>query len=105
MTTQPAAALPATKHQHPARQAGILNRPPEHLLLFALELTGDPLAGIETLQACVRGELTSDLDPPGTGADPASETGELGFSDHYDRAHLTVTVGFSASGYAKLGVV
>lgn len=79
-------------------QAGILNRPPEHLLLVALTLTGDAVASIERLRAVVRRELTSDLDEPG------AETGELGFADGYDRQHLTVTVGLSSSGFDKLAV-
>lgn len=105
--TTPSAAAPAPQphpRSHAGPQAGILNRPPEHLLLFALEFLGDPRSVVQTLRACVQGELTSDLPPAGSGGDPAVETGELGFADHYDRAHLTITVGFSASGYSKLGV-
>lgn len=85
-------------------QSGILNRPPEHLLITALTLTGPvPRDTVESLRSIIKDELTSVLAPD---ADPASsppETGELGFEPHHDRAHLTITVGFSAAGYDKLG--
>jgi hypothetical protein len=107
--TPPAAAgtSPTTagaKGDKAAPQAGILNRPPEHLLLAAVTLNGsDPRSTVEAIRTIVRAELTSALAPVGDPSQPA-ETGELGFADHYDRAHLTITVGFSASGYDKLGV-
>jgi deferrochelatase/peroxidase EfeB len=52
-------------------------------------------------------ELRSDLadeTPQTSKTEPPPETGELGFSDGFDRYHLTVTVGFAASAYEKLGV-
>lgn len=55
----------------------------------------------------VRRELQSDLDPIDAATDRAAiaaETGELGFQDRWDRQHLSVTVGFSASGYDALGL-
>src|SRR4051812_1437740 len=88
-------------------QAGILNRPPEHLLLAAIMLTGsDPRSTVQKLRDIVHAELTSDLDfdPAADPNQPPPETGELGFDDHYDRAHLTITVGFSSSGYDRLVV-
>jgi deferrochelatase/peroxidase EfeB len=89
----------------PTPQAGITNRPPEHLLVVALDMVGsDARKTIEDLRNLLRAELSSDLAPAGDGASPPEETGELGFHDHYDRAHLTVTVGFSSTGYDKLDV-
>jgi Dyp-type peroxidase family len=86
----------------PGPQAGILNRPPEHLLLASLgflQREADPArAAFEGLSALVERELSSQLDPPET------ETGELGFEDDYDRAHLTITLGISLAGYECLGV-
>lgn len=89
----------------PTPQAGITNRPPEHLLIVAIDLVGpDARATVAELRALIQSELRSDLAPAGSGVSPESETGELGFLEHYDRAHLTVTVGFSSTGYDKLGV-
>jgi deferrochelatase/peroxidase EfeB len=92
-------------------QAGITNRPPEHGLFLSLTMTApDPAAARETVEALrelVRKELRSDLDEttPASAKDaPSAETGELDFSDGYDRYHLTVTVGFAKSAYDKLGV-
>lgn len=85
-------------------QAGITNRPPQHLLLAALQLTGDAKVAIEALRSVVQKELTSDLDPAADPAGVADETGELGFTDHYDRSHLTITLGLASSAYDKLGV-
>lgn len=86
-------------------QAGILNRPPEHLLIAALALTGStPRDTVESLRGMIEDELTSIL---ATDADPGVaplETGELGYEKHHDRAHLTITVGFSTTGYDKLGI-
>lgn len=91
-------------------QQGILNRPPEHLLMATLAFIGDrtPQRSRETLELLrelVHRELRSDLDnmdaasPKDT---PPAETGELGFADHYDREFLTVTLGISASGFDAL---
>jgi deferrochelatase/peroxidase EfeB len=97
-----------TVHHHP--QAGILNRPPDNALVAALELTAtDPTAAaaaIDRLRAVVHAELRSDLaeeDPLTSKTEPPPETGELGFHDGFDRYHLTVTVGFAATAYDKLG--
>lgn len=94
----------------PKPQAGILNRPPEHVLLAAYTLqTPDPAttaSAIEQLRELLHREQRSLLDPLPADApkDQApAETGELGFTDHYDRYHLTVTVGFGAGAYDKLG--
>lgn len=96
----------------PAPQAGILNRPPDHALIAAYTLmSSDPVAVRDTLDARLRGilhkELRSDLDdttPASPKDQPSAETGELGFTDRYDRYHLTVTVGFGVAAYEKLGV-
>jgi deferrochelatase/peroxidase EfeB len=102
---EPSPATASAKVDKTAPQAGILNRPPEHLLLAAVTLTGsDPRSTVEQIRAIIRAELTSTLATANDPIQPAAETGELGFVDHYDRAHLTITVGFSASGYDKLGV-
>src|SRR5262249_15099959 len=64
-------------------------------------------ATVESLRTIIRGELTSDIEQLTQAApldQPTSETGELGFQDHYDRYHLTVTVGFSAAAYEKLDI-
>lgn len=92
-------------HVRPVEQSGILNRPPQCLLLAALELTGNnPRQTVEELRGILKDELTSEMDALGGADAPPVETGELGWEAHHDRAHLTVTVGFSNAGYAKLGV-
>jgi deferrochelatase/peroxidase EfeB len=86
-------------------QAGILNRPPEHLLVAAFTLTGSaPRDTVESLRAIVEDELTSVLAPDADPTVAPPETGELGYQEHHDRAHLTITVGFSTTGYDKLGI-
>lgn len=105
--TSPAAATAATTSTtpHTAPQGGIINRPPEHALIAALELTGnDPRGAVERVRDVVHGELTSTLAADADPSTPPPETGELGYSEHHDRAHLTITVGFSSSGYDKLQV-
>lgn len=94
---------------HP--QAGILNRPTEHALLVGLSFTGtDPTANrkaVEDVREILRRELHSDVDDLTATTDkaaPSSETGELGVTDGFNRAHLTVTVGFSSTSIAKLGI-
>jgi Dyp-type peroxidase family len=86
----------------PGPQAGILNRPPEHLLLATLAFVereaGAARSAVTSLANTVEAELRSVLDPPEV------ETGELGFADDYDRAHLTVTLGISEAGYECLGI-
>jgi Dyp-type peroxidase family len=93
------------------RQAGITNRPPQHVLLAALDFVDRSPLGARTaldgLANVVRRELRSDLDPPNPPAQkdvPSAETGELGFKENYDRAHLTITLGVSASGFDALAV-
>jgi len=92
-------------------QQGITNRPPDHALLLALQLnTTDPARSaeaVERLREVVHRERRSDLNettPTSPKEQPSAETGELGFDDHYERYHLTATVGFAASAYDKLGV-
>jgi deferrochelatase/peroxidase EfeB len=89
-------------------QAGITNRPPEHLLLAALSFASEkPRESLRALGSLIEGELRSDLDPPNppeAKEQPSAETGELGFADDYDRAHLTITLGISASGFEKLEI-
>lgn len=92
-------------------QTGITNRPPEHLILatfrFLAEEQGAARASLAALGSAVERELNSDLDrtnPPEAKENPSEETGELGFEDDYDRAHLTITLGISSSGFDKLGV-
>lgn len=100
------------KTAHPGPQAGILNRPPEHLLIGAMAFTGTPNIAatretVEMLREVVRRELASDLDPITLETDAtavAKETGEIGFADSWDRQHLTITVGFSSTGYDALGL-
>lgn len=108
---RPGASREKGIHMSTAPQAGILNRPPDHALIATYALLGpDPTtvrATLEKLRDVVHRELRSDLDdttPQSPKDVPSAETGELGFSDHYDRYHLTVTVGFARSAYDKLGV-
>lgn len=110
--SKPEPPKPTVGKNRTGPQSGILNRPPEHLLVAALGFAGsrDPQtcrATLEALRDVVRRELQSDLDPVNAATDRAAvaaETGELGFQDRWDRQHLTVTVGFSASGYDALGL-
>ncbi|HYC82356.1 MAG TPA: Dyp-type peroxidase [Solirubrobacterales bacterium] len=89
-------------------QAGILNRPPQHLLLATFNFSGaDARATLDALRGLVERELRSDLDAPNAPEakeQPSAETGELGFHDDYDRAFLTITLGISSSGFEKLGI-
>jgi deferrochelatase/peroxidase EfeB len=92
-------------------QPGITNRPPDHVIVAAYTLTTtDPPtthAAVERLREVVHRELKSDLDdttPASPKDQPSAETGELGFTDGYDRYRLTVTVGFAKAAYDKLGV-
>ncbi len=90
-----------TQHLPRSAQAGISERPPEHLILAAINLTAaDPAAchaAMERLRALVRAELHGEI------ADAATETGELGYQSVHSHPTLTVTVGLSSSGYDKLG--
>jgi deferrochelatase/peroxidase EfeB len=96
---------------NPAPQGGIVNRPPDHLLIASFTMTATDAttaqAAIEKLRDLVHAELRSELPPESSSAAkdvPPPETGELGFDDHYDRYHLTITVGFGKGAYDKLGV-
>jgi Dyp-type peroxidase family len=92
-------------------QAGVLNRPPDHALFVSLALIpSEPVAAhaaVHSLRSLLKEELSSDLaetTQDSSKDQESAETGELGFDHDYDRYHLTVTVGFSASAYDKLGV-
>ena len=94
---------------HP--QSGITNRPPAHALVVALSFTTtEPAAArdaVERLRELQRRELRSDLDETTKDSDksvPSAETGELDFQDGYDRAFLTVTVGFGRRAFELLGI-
>ena len=106
--TDTAAAAAKVARTHP--QSGILNRPPEHALVAAFRLGAtDPTttrAALERLREVERAELRSNLDDQGPTTDktaPSPETGELGFDDGYDRAHLTITTGLGSGVFDKLG--
>lgn len=82
-------------------QSGITNRPPEHVLLTALNLVGDPRAALDALRGLAQHELSSQVNgPDGPGL---ADTGELGYEPHHDRQFLTITLGLSSSAYDKLG--
>ena len=92
-------------------QPGILNRPPAHAVIAAFNFTDRTPTGshaaLERLRVLIQRELTSDLDevsPSSPKDTPSAETGELGFDDNYDRAHLTITFGLAATGFELLGV-
>ncbi len=93
-------------------QTGILNRPPEQALLFALRfLPGLDVptcrTAMEHLREAERRELESDVDSIDEATDksvPFPETGELGFKDGFNRSFLTITTGLSASAMDRLGV-
>jgi deferrochelatase/peroxidase EfeB len=91
--------------------SGILNRPPAHALVFGLSLTttdaASTNAALERLRALQQRELRSDLDDTTKDSDknaPSAETGELGFTDGYDRAFLSITLGFGKHTFELLGV-
>lgn len=92
-------------------QHGLLAHPPQHLLIAALAFTTPTdTAGnqrsLTELREVLRLELSGDLDEivETTPKDlPTTETGEVGVADGWDQTHLTVDVGFSASGYVALG--
>ncbi len=109
--TTTAVATPAARRDQRGPQAGILNRPPDNLLIAAFDFVPtDPAsarAALEALREVVKDELKSNieqLDPQAAVDQPTAETGELGFDDGYDRYHLTITVGFAATAYDKLQV-
>lgn len=96
--------------RHPTPQSGITNRPPEHCIFGAFRLdTTDPVStrqALDALKRIERSELRSDLDDQGPATDKAAsspETGELGFGDGHDRAHLTITTGFGVGTFERLG--
>jgi deferrochelatase/peroxidase EfeB len=92
-------------------QSGIINRPPQHLILAALDFVERTRAGARTalagLENVVERELRSDLDAPNPAANkdvPSEETGELGFEQNYDRGHLTITLGLASTAFDVLEV-
>jgi len=96
--------------RHPTPQSGITNRPPEHCIVGAFRLdTTDPVStrqALDALKRIERSELRSDLDDQGPATDkaaPSPETGELGFGDGHDRAHLTITTCFGVGTFERLG--
>lgn len=103
----PAPTQPAVPVAH---QAGIVNRPPEHVIVAALTLPADgaaAVAALAQLRDIESQELTSILPPEDAGSPKTQtgpETGEIGFANGFDRAHLTITTGFSSSAYDKLGI-
>lgn len=104
-SSEPAAEPSQTSPTPSGPQAGIVNRPPEHMLAFALTVAGpNPRASLEQIRTIVHAELESSLDRLGDPGEPPAETGELGYEPDYDRAHLTITLGLSSSAFDKLGV-
>lgn len=89
-------------HEPANRQLGVTERPQEHLVLAALSFTAaDPAAcqqALEQLRSLVRAELEDEL------ADETIETGELGYGTAHNDYNLTITVGFSTTGYDKLSI-
>jgi Dyp-type peroxidase family len=78
-------------------------------LLAALDLVDRTANGAQVafdgLANVVQRELQSDLDPRQANKDlPSAETGEIGFREGYDRAHLTITLGVSATALDALEV-
>jgi len=71
---------------------------------------GDPAgarATIESLRGIVEREAHSDLDettPQSDKNQPSAETGELGFTDGYERYGLSVVIGFGSAAFDKLGI-
>ncbi|MCZ3389987.1 MAG: Dyp-type peroxidase [Actinomycetia bacterium] len=93
-------------------QAGIISRPPEHMLIGAFNFTDgiDPataLTLVSQLRELFRRELRSDIDeltPADEVSLPTKDTGTLGVADGFDRGHLSITIGFSRPGLRLLGV-
>lgn len=92
-------------------QAGILDRPRQHLLALALTLktttAADTAAALQRLRELESQELTSQLPstPPLSEKNaPSADTGELGFESGYERYALTITTGFASRVYELLGV-
>jgi len=92
-------------------QAGIIGRPPEHVLVAALTFVQrDPanaLAGLIQLQELVRRELAGDIDEIDQHSDPlsaSSDTGELGVATEYDTTNLTITLGLASTAFEVLGI-
>lgn len=92
-------------------QAGITDPAPEHMIIVALAFqTSGPAAcqaTIINLREVVRRELAADvteIDPDTPLTANNADTGELGVSTGYDTTNLTITVGFTVSGFETLGV-
>lgn len=97
--------MPAVNFQH-----GILDQPPEHVLIAALSFAATDVptcqAAFQNLRQLIRRELAADIDeidPESNPAVPSADTGELGVDTGYDTTHLTITVGVSSSGFQQLG--
>jgi deferrochelatase/peroxidase EfeB len=95
--------LHADPHHLPShRQLGVTEAPQEHLVLAALSFTAADPAGCQGSLDRLRGVVRAELEDQLAAAD--SETGELGYGPSHDDYRLSVTVGFSASGYDRLAV-
>lgn len=94
------------------QQAGILNRPPKHVLVVALNFTeSQQPSGVRgslgNLQGVLDRELHSDINGFDANTDATSttvDTGELGPADGFNRNYLTVTLGISKRGFDALGI-
>jgi deferrochelatase/peroxidase EfeB len=91
-------------------QAGILDRPSEHLLAAALTLSTPDVAStraaLQALQSLQQQELTSVL-PAENAQTPKDasppEPGELGFDNGFERYGLTITTGLGSRVFDLLG--
>jgi Dyp-type peroxidase family len=90
-----------TEHLPKNAQAGITERPPEHLIVTALTFNAANPVDCHTAAESLRGVVSAELH--GTPADPSIETGELGYAEHHDTSDLMITFALSDSGYTKLG--
>jgi deferrochelatase/peroxidase EfeB len=106
----PAPTPPAPTPAPAGPQAGIRNRPPEHVIVAAFNLPADAASAQTTIKALrdlETAELHSRLPTQDATTDPTKlspETGEIGFKDGFDRQHLTITTGFGSTAFTKLGV-
>jgi deferrochelatase/peroxidase EfeB len=92
-------------------QGGILDPPPEHVLVAALSFAATDApscqAAFHNLRELVQRKLAADIDeidPESNPAVPSADSGELGVDTGYDTTGLTITVGVSASGFQRLGI-
>ncbi len=91
----------STEHLPKLAQAGITDRPAEHLVLVALDLTATDPAGCHAAMERLRTLASAELH--GHPAAQGTETGELGYDDPHKEYDLKVTMALSDSGYTKLG--